>query len=503
MMLHTTIGTLRAERVGSVTGNNTDSGDPVYRILGIPYAHAERFREPEPVAADSSGDVVNSGCGQCFPQRLMPGFMNLFLRHFQLRPEWQPREDVQGEDALRVNVWTSGPARPKPVLVFIHGGDCGSGTLPIYDGTHLAAQGVVVVTVTYRIGVLGHLHVVDGDRISCDRALLDQQAALRWVKDNVSALGGDPERITLMGHCGGAQYALYQALNPDNRGLFHRLILCSGQRATPQPLDPDAEREAFARLLADNRLHDYRELAAAPVSRLLRLAQPTMTLSTTMDQPFFKVDPRDVLHEGAFPHVPVLVGSTADEFSMIEIPMWYRRMGIAKTPEEFERTTARLYGRWAGPLADALRPEAADLPDLQIKMMELLVFHSAALNLMERLSAHTSVYGYRFEYVPNLYRGLRGAYHGAEVAIFFGNLDRMRIPITADNRRAMAVTQRDWLGFVRDGVMPHRPAFDARAQITRYRGDGEAVRFPHLELLRELEGTDLAHRVVDAYMSRR
>lgn len=373
MMLHTAIGTLRAEQVGSTA----DDGAPVYRVLGIPYARAERFHPPVPVVAGSSGDVINSGRGQCFPQRLMPGFMNLFLRHFQLHPEWQPRGDIQGEDALRVNVWTSGPARPKPVLVFIHGGDCGSGTLPIYDGTHLAEQGIVVVTVTYRIGALGHLHVVDGDRISCDRALLDQQAALRWVKDNISALGGDPERITLMGHCGGAQYALYQALNPDNRGLFHRLILCSGQRATPRPLDPDAERQAFARLLADNRLRDYRELATAPVGRLLRLAQPTMTLSTTMDRPFFKVDPRDVLREGAFPHVPVLVGSTADELSMIEIPMWYRRMGIAATEKEFERVVGDLYGDHSRRIAAALRPEATDLPDLQVKMMELLVFHSA------------------------------------------------------------------------------------------------------------------------------
>ncbi|PHP53086.1 carboxylesterase family protein [Actinomyces ruminis] len=498
-MLHTAIGTLRAERVGSTA----DDGAPVYRILGIPYAHAERFQEPEPVISGSGDGFVNSGRGQCFPQRLMPGFINLFLRHFQLRPEWQPRRDLQTEDSLRLNVWTSGPEPLKPVLVFIHGGDCGSGTLPIYDGTHLAEQGIVVVTVTYRIGVFGHLHVVDGDRISCDRAPLDQQAALRWVKANISVLGGDPDRITLMGHCGGAQYALYQALNPDNRDLFHRLILCSGQRATPQPLESASEWEAFTRLLEANRIRDYHQLTTAPVGRLLRLTQPTMALSTTMDQPFFKVDPRKVLSEGAFPHVPVLVGSTADEFSMIEFPLWYRRMGIATTQEEFERAAARLYGSWAEPIAASLRPEAVSLPDLQIKMMELLVFHSAALNLMERFAAYTRVYGYRFEYVPNLYRGLRGAYHGAEVAIFFGNLDRMRIPITADNRRAMAITQRDWLGFVRDGSMPGRPAFDERAEITRYRGEGEAVRFPHLELLRELEGTDLARRVVNTYMSRR
>ena len=234
MILSTALGRLTAQQVG-----RTRTGSPVMRILGIPYARARRFRSPVPVGAPSGQAPVNSGLGHCFPQRLVPGAVNIALRHFQLRPEWQPRHDVMGEDSLRVNVWTSGTSAPKPVLVLIHGGDCGSGTLPVYDGTHLAEQGIVVVTVTYRIGALGHLHVVDGDRVSCDRGLLDQQMALRWVRENIGELGGDPDSITLLGHCGGAQYALYQALNPDNVGLFHRLILCSGQRAAPVPLDPD------------------------------------------------------------------------------------------------------------------------------------------------------------------------------------------------------------------------------------------------------------------------
>ena len=213
MILSTALGRLTAQQVG-----RTRTGSPVMRILGIPYARARRFRSPVPVGAPCGQAPVNSGLGHCFPQRLVPGAVNIALRHFQLRPEWQPRRDVMGEDSLRVNVWTSGTSAPKPVLVLIHGGDCGSGTLPVYDGTHLAEQGIVVVTVTYRIGALGHLHVVDGDRVSCDRGLLDQQMALRWVRENIGELGGDPDSITLLGHCGGAQYALYQALNPDTTG---------------------------------------------------------------------------------------------------------------------------------------------------------------------------------------------------------------------------------------------------------------------------------------------
>ena len=190
MIIDTALGRLIAQRVARAT-----DGANVLQILGIPYARAERFRPPVPVGAPDggapAGAPVNTGYGTCFPQRLAPRAVNLALRHFQLRPEWQPRGDVAGEDSLRVNVWTLMGGAPRPVLVFIHGGDCGSGTLPVYNGAHLAGRGVVVVTVTYRIGAFGHLHVVDGGTVSCDRALLDQQAALRWVREHIGALGGD------------------------------------------------------------------------------------------------------------------------------------------------------------------------------------------------------------------------------------------------------------------------------------------------------------------------
>ena len=116
MIIDTALGRLIAQRAGRAP----DGGD-VLQILGIPYARAERFRLPVPVgapgvgmsggavgspAAPLIGEPVNTGYGTCFPQRLVPRAVNLALRHFQLRPEWQPRGDVAGEDSLRVNVWT-------------------------------------------------------------------------------------------------------------------------------------------------------------------------------------------------------------------------------------------------------------------------------------------------------------------------------------------------------------------------------------------------------------
>lgn len=497
MIFTTTYGKLISDEAGM-----TGDGHPVYRILGIPYATAQRFHAPEAISYQRK-EIINSGRGYCFPQRMIPGFFNLFLKHFQLRPEWQPRGDVQSEDSLRVNAWTCELDTPKPVLVFIHGGDCGSGTTPVYDGTHLAKQGIVVVTVTYRIGLLGHLRVVDGDRISCDRALLDQQAALTWVRSHIAELGGDPGNITLMGHCGGAFYALYQALNPDNHDLFHRLILCSGQRATPAPLDPEKEYIDFQEFLSRNHLASYNDLLDLSPKNILRLKAPRTFLSTTLEPPFFTDNPLDALREGRFPHIPVLIGTTGDELSMIEIPMWYKRMGIATNEADFSSTTERLYGHYAKLMADALRPESQNVTDLQIKMMELLMFHGASLNLMDQFSRFTNVYGYRFDYIPNLYRGLRGSYHGAEVVIFFNTLDRMRIPVSDENRAAVATVQQDWLAFIRDGIIPGRPRFGPDTKITHYQGNGEEIPFPHAELLRELEETDLATRALDNFMQQR
>ena len=311
-----------------------------------------------------------------------------------------------------------------------------------------------------------------------------------------------------MGHCGGAQYALYQALNPDNAGLFHRLILCSGQRATPVPLDRGTEERAFADLLGDNGLSGYGELEAMPLRRLLRLRVPRAGLATVMEGGFFSRDPRDALRDGAFPRVPVLIGTTADEFSMIEMPLWYKRMGIATRARDLGARVNAVYGPHGRRIAVELSDDeaGAGIVGLQIAMMELVVFHGAALSLMDAFSRHTRVHGYRFAGVPKVYGGRPGSYHGAEVAFFFNTLDRMRIRVPDQDRALVRALQRDWLAFVREGAIPGAPAFDpADLRITAYHQDGTVATapFPHAGLLRDLEGTDLSDRVIGAYMRRR
>ena len=306
-----------------------------------------------------------------------------------------------------------------------------------------------------------------------------------------------------MGHCGGAFYALHQILNPYNRDLFHRLILCSGQSITPIPLVPEKEREAFQDFLSNNRLASYSELLSLPPEKILKLKPPQTFLSTTVDKAFFLGDPLESLEEGYFPRIPVIIGSASDELSMLEVPMQYKRMGIATSKSKFPSAVEKMFGPRAGEIAEALRPEADDVADLQIKMMELVMFHGPALNLMDRFSRFTDIYGYRFEYIPQLYRGLRGAFHGAEVAMFFDNLDRMNVPINDENNFGITTIQQDWLSFLYEGVIRERSYFDSEDTITHYRGQPKDIDFPHADLLRDLEGTDLATQLFNTFMRHR
>jgi len=140
------------------------------------------------------------------------------------------------EDCLYLNVWSAaGTAERQPVLLFMHGGGLseGSGSIAAYNGEALARKGLVVVTMNYRLGVLGYLaHPAltneSGDQASGNYGLLDQIAALRWIQQNIAAFGGDPQVVTIAGQSAGASSVHALAASPLAKGLFHRAIAESG-----------------------------------------------------------------------------------------------------------------------------------------------------------------------------------------------------------------------------------------------------------------------------------
>ncbi|GAB2818985.1 hypothetical protein GCM10027176_24290 [Actinoallomurus bryophytorum] len=245
-MVHAPAGALRGVSTGTVTA-----------FRGIPYAGAERFAAPRPVPTwEGVRDAVRMGPAAPQPPSRLEGVMG-------------PGSDLdQDEDCLSLNVWTPG-GTGLPVLVWLHGGafTSGSGAEAWYDGALLAERGrLVVVTVNYRLGALGYLDL-SPDFAPANLGLLDQIAALDWVRANIAAFGGDPERVTLAGQSAGALSALALSGHPAGRDLFQQVILQSTPTGVP-PYDP---REAAG---IGRRLLDVLGLGAGEAERLRTVPVP-------------------------------------------------------------------------------------------------------------------------------------------------------------------------------------------------------------------------------------
>ena len=494
MILHTKLGAVHALPL-----DRSEAGKMVYEIHSIPYARAGRFEKPRLITDYPEGVPINREETVCFPQHGYPLWANRFMKHHMMRPEFLPTKDVQTEDALVVNIWTDDLDGKKPVTVFLHGGGEGSGTVPMYTGGNLAKKGVVTVSVTYRVGCFGYMPTFDGHQMTANLAYFDQQAALLWVRKNISCFGGDPSNITLVGHCGGGLAALYQFLNPVSNQCFDKLMLLCGNLPTLTTRD-QAEKN-FNAALKHYRVRDLAGLKTLPAKRFT--GRNPIGLGDVQDGEFFVDDPYALMERVAFPSMPVLLGTNADEFSMIELPMYYKSLGITTKEKEVDAALEKKYGELAPSLKAAIVSEAEGPVDLQVKIMELIIFHNSAYRLLETVKEKCPVYGYRLNYVPDLYDGLRGSYHGAELAYFFDNFDKMGIPYTEKNQRETQVIQNDWLQFVKTGSIEGRERYDETGHITNYDAEITSTPFPHEELLKELSGNPTFDRVRRSYITNR
>jgi para-nitrobenzyl esterase len=228
--------------------------------------------------------------------------------------------DRTDEDCLYLNVWSPPGASGAPVMVWLPGGAfiTGGAAIPLYDGAQLAARGVVVVTVTYRVGALGFAALP-----GCppNRGLLDQVEALRWVRDNIDGFGGDPGNVTLFGESAGGGSILHLMAMPSGRGLFRRAIVQSG--ATDYTLSPDQAASVAAQFASalDGDPH------TAPVERVLAAQNEAMLagFATVGAMPFHPFLDGDVIASrpiSAMAHseVDLLIGTTRDEMRMFLDP---------------------------------------------------------------------------------------------------------------------------------------------------------------------------------------
>jgi len=324
---------------GIVEGVTEISGTRSFK--GIPFAAppvgALRWKEPQPVK-NWTGIRKADHFGNRGMQKPIYGDMGF-------------RADSVSEDCLYLNVWTPAKVTSKklPVLVYFYGGGlmAGDGSEPRYDGESLAKKGIVVLTVNYRLGIFGfmahpELSKESGHNASGNYGLLDQNAALRWVKANIAAFNGDPARITIAGESAGSISVFAQMASPLSRGLIAGAIGESGAMIKPT-LAPVPLLEAENRGLAFGKkigALSIAELRKIPAAQLLDLAfkNEMISVPATVDGYFLPELPVKTFALGKQAHVPLLVGWNSAEVSYAAL-----LKSQAPTPENYTRVISELY----------------------------------------------------------------------------------------------------------------------------------------------------------------
>ncbi len=420
------MGTIVETQYGKLEGTNAE-GIEIFR--GIPYAAppvgARRFAAPAP-PEPWAGVRDASAAGTC---SLQPPIM-LPL----------PGMDVgeQNEDCLFLNVFTPGAdAAKRPVMVWIHGGAfvLGSGTQTIYDGTRLARRGdVVVVTINYRLGALGFLHLPELapglEEAVSNCGIRDQVAALEWVQRNIAAFGGDPGNVTIFGESAGGMSVGTLLGAPAARGLFHKAIPQSG--AAHNVHDAATATKVGESLLATlgvDAADAGRALRELPAEKIRDAqAQTSLALGTTLgllpfqpvhDGDFLPATPHDAVREGSAAGVDLLVGTTRDEWKLFG----FLDPAVAQLDEAGLRDRIANHGT-PDALLDAYRADhghEATPPDLYFALETDRVFRIPAQRLAEAHHAHPgSIYCYRYDWVAGFGNGMLGACHAIELPFVFG-----------------------------------------------------------------------------------
>lgn len=460
---------------GTVRGA-VERGVAVFR--GIPYAAApvgaRRFRAPEPPEPwEGVRDALTFG--PTAPKRPYAPPLDRLL----------PDPAVGGEEWLNLNVWTpsaEGPERAEgagglPVLVWIHGGSLlhGSSAVPVYDGSAFARDGVVLVSVNYRLGVEGFGLFPDAP---ANRGLLDQLAALTWVRDNIAGFGGDPDRVTVAGESAGA-VSIGALLATDRAaGLFRRAVLQSG---APAALTQDAARgttELIAKRLGVPAT--AAALAAVDTDALLT-AQTEVTsggnpltgrnsFQIVVDGELLTQDPAEALRTGtAAAGIDLLMGTNTEEYRL-----WFVPGGLTERVSRLKLRLALLKFRVPNATARtyrANRPDATPGELLGALATDLLL--RVPLNRLAdaRAGAPASTYVYEFGWPSPVQR--LGACHALELGFVFDTLahpDTMALTGQDAPQELADAMHRAWVDFATTGD-PGWPSWDASRPV-RFFGPG-------------------------------
>jgi para-nitrobenzyl esterase len=466
---------------GSVTGYK-EGGLEIF--LGIPYAKPPkgdlRFAPPaapEAWAAPRPAVVFGAVC----PQEVV-----------DFEPASRMRQD---EDCLTLNVWTpAADGKKRAVIFYIHGGAfiLGGTANRWYDGTEFAKRGdIVFVSANYRLGALGFLfldHLDTTLKGTGNLGLLDLIAALKWVKANIEKFGGNPDSVTIMGESAGAIAVTSLLSMPDAKGLFHKAVVQSGVAAMNR--DMKTARRVTRRLMTSSGVNDVKGLRALTAGEIISAQHDLMEeaelgseilFMPVVDGAVIPKNPLDAIAEGSAAGIPILHGTTADEFRfwLYLIPM----IRLASPQQLLRRTPAlaEKLGAWKEGIAEYYRRAHPGFwrGDGAMEMAGDIIFWRPHLRLAEAHGAHGKNWMYLFRWPSPVKKGLYGSHHGLEIPFVFHNIHLAEAAaFTGPNPPVPLADAMNgaWIEFAKTGIpkvsgAPEWPAYETSKRSTMSFGD--------------------------------
>ncbi|HEY3324237.1 MAG TPA: carboxylesterase family protein [Planctomycetota bacterium] len=440
----------------------SNSANTVVAFKGIPYAAPPagnlRWRQPQ-TAAHWDGVRRADSFGASCVQPASTGAPPYTVEFAATGP--------MSEDCLFLNVWT--PARSAKdhlaVLFYIHGGSGtrGSGSVSIYDGEELAKKGIIVVTVNFRLGILGGMGhpqlTAESSNRSCGTyGMLDIIAALKWVQKNIAAFGGDPEKVTICGQSSGAMALHYLTTSPLAKGLFRGAIAVSfpydyltKKHSIGNVWQKEQEGLKFAQAKKAASLEDLRKM---PASELIAndpavgaFTKNCLAGGVNTDCWAFPLEYCDALDKGLASDVPILTGITADDFGP---PAKYSKTTAAsyaaKVPKAFEEKKDAFL---------ALYPATTDQAARDMEKLAQIEYRTASVFYWARRRAKTAkapVYTYLFDQPISWPEHPEfGAFHSSDLVYEFQNLKKLDRPWTDEDRQVAEQVSSYWVNFIKTG----------------------------------------------------
>ncbi|MDB5126928.1 carboxylesterase family protein [Mucilaginibacter sp.] len=434
---------------GKISGS-VSSDNSVHIFKGIPFAAPPigelRWKAPQSVAPWNGVKACTEFSKS--PIQGKPNEFGVYTREFLIKDE------PLSEDCLYLNVWTGAktPAEKRPVIVWIYGGGFVSGgtNVPIYDGEALAKKGVILVSVPYRVGILGFLAHPELTKESPNHAsgnygLMDMLAALKWVQKNIAAFGGDPNNVTIAGQSAGSFGVNYLVASPLAKGYFSKAIAESGAHMLPGKGSGVSLTEAEkGGVITAGELHaaTLADLRKLPVEELLK----QNNFRPIIDGYFLPQVPADIFAANKENQVPLLTGWNEDDAFI----------GAIKNAADYTTGITKRFGNKA-PEVLKLYPGTTDAEAerSQIRMSRDQMFGVQNYSWVNQQSVKnkTKVYLYRFtRRLPATADFVKyGAFHTGEVAYVFNNLKFLNRPFEPIDGQLADIMSSYWVNFAKTG----------------------------------------------------